>query len=156
MKLINVYDWQPKAQAINILYDWLKERSEEEDDYVNISHRKLPLYGDHVKFFTERPYRFWEFITAIDLADKDCPLGYVSAGFDNTIGIMLARKYRGRGFGPQALQLFLETHEPNKAVPSIRPGSWIANINPKNERSIAVFGKAGFTHLQNTYILERA
>jgi RimJ/RimL family protein N-acetyltransferase len=143
LRLVSVYSYQG---AFTILYDWLEDRSK--DDDVNISHREMPSFQAHVSFVRSMPYPAWEFILLPGLA---LPIGYVSATNRNEISIILARLYRGKGYGPQAVELFMATHEPLPAVKSGRSGSWVANINPKNERSIAAFGKVGFRHIQNTY-----
>ena len=37
------------------LYDLLKER----ESNVNISHKKMPTYAQHIKFIESRPYSKW-------------------------------------------------------------------------------------------------
>ena len=36
-------------------------------------------------------------------------------------------------------------------IPSERVGKFIANINPLNTKSIEMFERLGFKHIQNTY-----
>ena len=146
MRLISIYK---TPMHHSILYDLLKERSTEEDKFVNISHRKLPDWEDHVEFVDSRPYRFWYFIK-----EQETVVGYISMNDKNEIGIVLFRKCRGLGLGKKALALFCRTHKPLPAEPSVRNGNFVANINPKNEASIRLFEGFGFKHIQNTYVLE--
>jgi len=131
-----------------ILYELLKERSTENDEYINISHRQLPSYKKHLAFIQTRPYAIWNLIM-----DGKEPIGSISLTWRNEIGIVLFKKHRGEGYGKMALSLFLDTYKPLPAVPSERNGNFLANINPKNKASITLFQSVGFKHIQNTYEL---
>jgi len=136
MKLVNVHKCK---DAETILYELLKERSSEEDRFVNIRHRALPPWRDHVRFVRSRPYRAWYLV----FVEGEC-VGYVSLTRDDEVGIILFRAHRGKGYGPAAVRALMKKHP--------RP-SYTANINPRNERSIRMFAKLGFAPLQNTYEL---
>lgn len=134
MKLVNVHKHR---EAETILYALLKERSSEEDRFVNIRHRELPPWKQHVRFVRSRPYRAWYLV----FVEGEC-VGYVSLTRADEIGIILFRAHRGKGHGPKAVQALMKKHP--------RP-SYIANINPNNERSIRMFAKLGYAPLLNSY-----
>lgn len=119
-----------------ILFALMKERTKK----VNISHRALPSWKDHVKFVESRPYKAWYFI--LGAAGEVAGGVYLSKTAE--IGVFVFRKHRGRGYGPRAVELLMKKH-PEKR--------FLANINPKNEASIEFFENMGFRHIQNTYEL---
>lgn len=136
MRLVNVYRCK---EAKKFLYEIMRERSREEDKFVNISHRKLPTWGKHCRFVDTKPYAGWyliqvegEFVGTIYLSKND------------EIGIVLLRRFRGQGHGSGAITELMRRHKRRRLL---------ANINPMNERSIRLFQGRGFTHLQNTYEL---
>lgn len=135
-------------RAVLALYDLLIERSQEEDASVNISHRALPTYAQHWDFVRSAPYYRWYLIY-----DNEEFVGSISITKRNEIGIVLKRKARGCGFGKSAVKRIIETEVPLPAVPGERSGKFLANINPNNARSIALFTGLGFKHIQNTYEL---
>lgn len=145
MKLVSVYDI---PGAVDVLYELLRERSAEDDPYVNISHRALPAMAEHKRFIESEPYRYW-YLIVVDWH----AVGYISATRKNEIGIVLFRAHRGKGYGSQALNIFIQLHEPLPEVPSERSGRWLANINPDNEPSVKLFTGAGFDLIQHTYAL---
>lgn len=130
MNLISVYEQPDRHQH---LYDLLKER----DETTNISHRALPEWEDHVRFVDSRPYPVWNFIEVNRQIVGAC---YLTA--QNEIGIFIFREHQGNGYGPQAIQMLMKLNGP-------RP--YLANINPRNERSAALFARLGFTCKQHTY-----
>lgn len=146
MNLISVYKID---EADELLYEWLRERSEEKDRVVNISHRKLPTWQQHLKFFHSKPYRHWFLIEV-----NGQYVGYVFATERNEIGIVLKGSERGKGYGSLALREFMRLCKPLPELPSRRRGCWLANINPANEVSKHVFEKLGFRRIQETYALE--
>ena len=135
-------------KGVLALYQLLRERSTENDPHVNISHRALPPYREHLAFVRSRPYRAWFFVKVDGLI-----AGYVNVTRRNEIGIILSADYRGKGIGKQALQMLLTRTKPMAAKPSERSPGFLSNINPKNARSIALFTSLGFKHIQNTYEL---
>lgn len=148
MNLISVYSRD--LDATKLLYEMLRERSTEEDAYVNISHRALPTWKEHVAFVRSKPFRAW-YIIRIGTAEAIGGNCYLT--WQNEVGIILVRAWRGLGFGPVAVKLMLERHKPLKAIPAKRRGHFIANINPANDRSVRMFESLGFHHLSNTYEL---
>ena len=144
MHLVDVYE--SGRAAIDFLFSLIKERMTEPEISVSAT---MPTYDEHCAFVRGKPYAWWYLVMA-----NGEPVGYVSATRRNEIGIVLTKDSRGKGYGPRALTLFMRRHYPLPAVPSERRGEWLANINPANARSIRVFEKLGFKHIQNTYSLE--
>jgi len=124
-------------EAPHILYRLLATRSKQ----VNISHRKMPSYAQHLAFLKRRPYKAWYLLHAPSLGF----VGSVYLSKGDEIGIFLFKEYQGKGFGREAAALLMAKHRKIKR--------FIANINPKNERSILFFKEMGFIHIQNTYEL---
>ena len=137
-----------ELNAKRILYEMLRERSVEDDPFVNISHRALPSWEQHCVFVDLHLYRFWFLI----LAEGEY-VGQVYATKFNEIGIIILRAHRGKGWGARAVKELTSIHQPLEAAPGYRSGRWLANINPKNERSIRMFTGLGFALKQHTYEL---
>lgn len=115
------------------LYELLKRR----DPRTNISHRIMPTYQEHVRFVKSKPYKNWYTIR----------LGNVKAGSiylskQNEIGIFLLKKYQGKNIGQKALTLLMQKN-PQKR--------YLANVSPKNHKSISFFKKNKFKLIQYTY-----
>jgi len=125
-----------KKSDLNFLYELLKER----DSRANISHKKMPSIKQHEKFIQSKPYSKWYIIQN---SNKDVGSIYLSK--NNEIGIFLIKKNQSRGIGFNALKLLI------KKNPKIR---YLANVNPKNKKSIEFFKKNGFKLIQYTYELE--
>ena len=133
--MISVYRL-PKT-APRVLYDLLMERT----PHVNISHRRMPTWRQHLRFIATRPYTAWyiinshrEYVGAIYLTAAD------------EIGVGILSLWQGNGFGPRAIRLLMRKH------PRAR---YLANINPRNETSIRMFRRMGFRLIQQTYELRR-
>ena len=136
------------------MYELLRIRSQEDDPYVNISHRALPSWEDHAAFVLSKPYYLWFLIQAKDVTKPGIPwawVGSLSVTDRNEIGIMLSPHYRRRGIAREAIQHLLNIYPPLPAKPSHRPGTFVANINPANLASIKLFTGLGAVHIQNTY-----
>jgi RimJ/RimL family protein N-acetyltransferase len=115
------------------LYQILKERN----SIVNISHRKMPTYKQHVQFVMSKPYSKWY---VVYYEGKKIGSAYLSK--QDEIGIFLKKEIQGKGIGHVILQLLIKTNP--------RP-KYLANINPKNTKSIQFFKKNGFRLIQYTY-----
>lgn len=140
---INLIDVKIRPDAVDILYDILSERSG--DVKVNISHKPGGVtYESHRMFVENHPYEAWYLIEAdgviVGSVYLTKPPRPSVAG--NEIGIFLRSEYRGKGIGPQVIQVLMAYHG---------PGRYLANISPQNDRSIAMFERMGFRHCQNTY-----
>lgn len=134
MNLISVYQYK---DAERILYELLQER--DGDDTVNISHRKMPTWREHLKFVRSKPYLVWYLVT-----DGGQPAGATYLTKEGEIGIFLFKAFHGRGLGPDAVKELM------KRTPRKR---YLANINPDNNRSAEMFERLGFEPLQLTYVL---
>lgn len=118
---------------IRFLFNLLKER----DKKANISHKSLPTYPQHVHFFLSKPYKAWYIIKW-----KNKKAGSIYLSKQDEIGIFLRKKFRNLGLGNKALKILIKKHP--------RP-RYLANISPKNLKSINFFKKNGFNLIQYTY-----
>ena len=126
-----------KKSDSNFLYELLKER----DSRANISHKKMPSIKQHEKFIQSKPYSKWYIIQ-----NSNKEVGSIYLSKNNEIGIFLIKKNQSKGIGFNALKLLMEKN------PKIR---YLANVNPKNKKSIEFFKKNGFKLIQHTYELEK-
>ena len=126
-----------KKSDSNFLYNLLKER----DSRVNISHKKMPNIKQHEKFILSKLYSKWYVIQ-----DFEEDIGSIYLTKDNEIGIFLIKKIHGKGVGFSALQLLIEKNPRSR---------YLANVNPKNKKSIQFFKTNGFKLIQHTYELEK-
>ena len=115
------------------LYQLLAER----DSIANISHKKMPMYHEHVKFVKSKPYRKWCIIYF-----KNRRVGSVYLSRQDEIGIFLKKGVQGKGIGSMALRLFMKESTRDR---------FLANISPRNKESAKFFKKNGFTLIQHTY-----
>jgi len=115
------------------LYELLGERKPIE----NISHKKMPIYREHVKFVNSKPYSRWYVVHY-----RNQKVGTIYLTKRNEIGIHIKKGYQRHGLGKYAMNLLIKKN-PNKR--------YLANINPKNKKSIKFFTKQGFKLIQYTY-----
>jgi len=115
------------------LYEILRER----EPITNISHRKMPTYKQHVDFIMSKPYSKWYIVY---YRGKKAGSAYLSK--QDEIGIFLKKKIQNKGIGRTVLHLLMKNN------PKPR---YLANINPKNSKSINFFKKNGFHLIQYTY-----
>jgi len=118
---------------VKFLFDLLKER----DPRVNISHRKMPTYSQHTKFINSKPYSKWYII----LKSKQ-KIGSIYLSKNDEIGIFLSKKFQGKNVGNFALNELMEKN-PRKR--------FLANVNPKNKKSISFFKNNNFKLIQYTF-----
>jgi RimJ/RimL family protein N-acetyltransferase len=118
---------------IKFLFDLLKER----DPRVNISHRKMPTYSQHTKFIKSKPYSKWYII----LKSKQ-KIGSIYLSKNDEIGIFLSKKFQGKNVGNSALNELIKKN-PRKR--------FLANVNPKNKKSISFFKNNNFKLIQYTF-----
>ena len=122
---------------IEFLFDLLKER----DPSTNISHKKMPTYDEHVKFVQSKPYSKWYII----FKSKQ-KVGSIYLSKNNEIGIFLSKKFQGKNIGDFALNDLIKKN-PRKL--------FLANVNPKNKKSIQFFKNYGFKLIQYTFELSK-
>jgi len=128
----------PYVQSdLDILYEILKERTEEE----SISHKEMPNKFHHEAFVKDRPYKVWYIVF-----DDNIPLGSCYISKTSEVGVAVFKKYRKQGLGTKILEHLMKLYPDEE---------FLANINPKNDKSIHMFEKAGFKHIQNTYLVLR-
>ena len=118
---------------VKFLFDLLKER----DPRVNISHRKMPTYSQHTKFIKSKPYSKWYII----LKSKQ-KIGSIYLSKNDEIGIFILKKFQGKNIGIYALNELMKKN-PRKR--------FLANVNPKNKKSISFFKNNGFKLIQYTF-----
>jgi RimJ/RimL family protein N-acetyltransferase len=135
MALVSVYRLPKRAPQI--LYQLLHER----EPHVNISHRVMPTWQQHRKFIEQRPYRAWYLIKA----GSDY-VGAIYLTSMNEIGIGILAQCQGHGFGARAVRLLMRRHGRRR---------YLANLNPRNDRSRRMFERLGFAIIQHTYELRR-
>lgn len=133
LTLVSVYR-APKA-APKFLYRLLDER----ESHVNISHRAMPSWKQHLAFIARRPYAAWYLIKS----DGDY-IGAIYLTVMNEIGVFIAAPFRGLDLGSHAVRLLMRKHGCRR---------YLANINPRNSRSVELFRKMGFRLIQQTYEL---
>ena len=126
LKLISKSDYR-------FLYNLLKER----DSRANISHRKMPTYSQHTKFIKSKPYSKWYII----LKSKQ-KIGSIYLSKNDEIGIFLSKKFQGKNVGNFVLNELMKKN-PRKR--------FLANVNPKNKKSISFFKNNNFKLIQYTF-----
>lgn len=118
------------------LYNLLKERTPN----MNISHKKMPNYSEHVKFVKSKPYTKWNIIEY-----GKQKVGSIYLSKNDEIGIFLKKQFQGKNVGQESLELFIKMN-PRKR--------YLANVSPKNIVSQKFFKKNGFKLIQYTYEFE--
>lgn len=121
---------------LKFLYQHLSER----DPRANISHKKMPTYREHVKFVLSRPYSRWYIII-----HNNKKIGTVYLTKQNEIGIFIKKDMQDKGLGQKTLELLMQKNPRRR---------YLANISPKNKKSIAFFMRNGFKLIQYTYEFE--
>ena len=120
---------------IRFLYNQLKER----DVTVNISHKKMPTYLEHSKFVLSNPYSKWYIII-----NKNKKIGNIYLTKTNEIGIFILKSNENKGIGKIVLEKIIKMNSRTR---------YLANVNPKNKKSLDFFKKNGFKLIQYTYEL---
>ena len=115
------------------LFDLLKQR----EGIVNISHKSLPTWEEHVEFIKNNTYQSWDIIWVDNVR-----IGNIYLTDRDEIGIFLDKESQSNGYGSIAINEFMKKNGKKR---------YLANINPTNYKSIQFFGKHGFVHIQNTY-----
>ena len=121
------------ADDAEFLFDLLKQR----EGTVNISHKSLPDWEEHLQYVKKHGYQSWDIIWV-----ENTRIGNIYLTKNNEIGIFIDKKLQFHGYGSKALEEFMKKNGKKR---------YLANINPTNYKSIQFFGKHGFIHIQNTY-----
>jgi len=122
-----------KKEDYTFLHDLLSQRH----SIVNISHKRMPTWEEHVKFIKSKPYSKWYIVYS-----GDERIGTILLTLENEVGIFLKKNIQHKGVGSFALKLLI------KENPHLR---YLANINPNNKKSIKFFKKNNFKLIQYTY-----
>ena len=117
------------------LYELLKNR----DPITNISHKNMPSHSTHLKFIKSNPYSKWYII---QIGRKK--IGSIYLSKDNEIGIFLKNDFQSKGVGRIALKQMMSQNPRQR---------YLANISPKNKKSIQFFKQNKFKLIQYTYEL---
>ena len=104
---------------------------------INISHEKIPTFAQHIKFVMSKPYSKWYIIKL-----KNKKVGSIYLSLQDEIGIFIEKRFRNKGIGSKALQILIEKNPKSR---------FLANVNPKNTKSIRFFKSSGFKLIQYTY-----
>ncbi len=110
---------------------------EERDPRTNISHKNMPSYDEHIHFIQSKPYTKWYII----MKSKK-KVGSIYLSKNDEIGIFISKKYQGSDIGKHALCQLINKNPRNR---------YLANVNPKNKRSIRFFKNNNFQLLQYTF-----
>ena len=124
---MTLHDLYEAPHRWSLPYMLLLERTPEQ----NISHRVMPTWREHCAFIQRRPYKAWYYF---ETEEDQIMAGCVYLTDQDEIGIGVLREFRGRGLATKAIQELRRLH----------PGRKLANINPENSASIALFRKLGF------------
>jgi hypothetical protein len=124
-----------RKSDLGFLYELLLQRKHN----VNISHRKMPSYNDHVKFVNSKPYTKWYIILFNNIK---CGSIYLSK--QDETGIFLKNDIHCKGIGSEAMKILMKLNPRSR---------YLANINPKNKKSIKFFKEKDFKLIQYTYEL---
>lgn len=143
--LIDVY--AGRKDVVDFLYHLMEVRLAEGD--TNISHVSIPTRAEHERFVAKKVYVAW-YVVATNIGEM---AGAVSITTKNELGVVLLPRFRRKGMAKEALIELMARHQPLHAVPSERPGRWVANIRAGNKASIALFESLGAQLFQHTYIL---
>ncbi len=106
------------------------------EPHQNISHSRLPTLEEHCAFIRTNPYKAW-FL----LKTNDGIAGCIYLTHKNEVGIGILKDFRRCGIGKQAIAQLARMY----------PCRILANINPDNAASLALFKELGFKPLQVTY-----
>lgn len=120
---------------IRFLFNLLKER----DKKTNISHKSMPSYSQHVNFISSKPYKVWYIIKW-----NNKKVGSIYLSKQDEIGIFIAKQFHNAGIGNTAMKLLMKKHPRER---------FLANVNPKNSKSMKFFKKNGFKLIQYTFEL---
>ena len=115
------------------LFNLLKER----ESFMNISHKKMPTFSEHAKFVRSKPYTKWYIIE-----NGKKKVGSIYLSKQDEIGIFIKKNERQKDIGNSALELIMKKNPRER---------FLANINPKNKKSITFFQKNNFKLIQYTY-----
>lgn len=119
-------------EAPKLLYRLLGER----EPWMSISHKQMPTWSQHEAFIASNPYSCW-YVCEVD-GDL---VGAAYLTRHREVGIGILKQHQRKGYARQALQAIMAAH----------PGDILANVNPDNAPSRALFKGLGGEVIQLTY-----
>jgi len=119
------------------LFNLLQKR----DSKVNISHKKMPTYNQHIKFLKSKPYSKWYII----ILEKQ-KIGSIYLSKQNEIGIFLMKSCDVDDIRLKSL-ITLMKKNPRKR--------YLANVNPNNKKLISFWKKNNFSLVSYSYELDK-
>lgn len=115
------------------LYELLEKRNKN----VNISHKKMPTFSQHLKFISSKPYQYWYIIL-----QNNEKIGSIYLTSINEIGLSILNEKQWKGCEENALEVFMEKHQKQR---------YLVNISAKNKKLESFFKNNGFKKIQHTY-----
>jgi RimJ/RimL family protein N-acetyltransferase len=125
-----------KEQDYLFLHNLLAQRN----SIVNISHKRMPTWEEHVKFVKSKPYSKWYVIY-----NNDEKIGSIYLSNQNEVGIHLLKKYENESIYLESIKKLMLLNLKIK---------FRVNVSPKNKNYIVLFKKLGFKMVQHTYELD--
>ena len=98
----------------------------------------------HHQFVQNHPYRFWCFVRV-----KDEFVGTVYLGHENVIGLNLLDGHIH--LADSVLRRVVQLHDPLPEIPSVRPGYFYLNVEPKHEAMLDELNTRGYRHIQDSF-----
>lgn len=111
------------------------------DSKVNISHKKMPTYNQHIKFLKSKPYSKWYII----ILEKQ-KIGSIYLSKQNEIGIFLMKSWNVDDIRLESLIILMKKN-PRKR--------YLANVNPNNKKLISFWKKNNFSLVSYSYELDK-
>jgi len=125
-----------KKEDYVFLHNLLAQRNSK----INISHKRMPTWEEHVRFVKSKPYSKWYIIY-----NKDEKIGSIYLSKQSEIGIHLLKKYEKESIHLESIKKLMLLNSKIK---------FRANVSPKNKNYIMLFEKLGFEMVQHTYELD--
>ena len=122
-----------KKSDYRFLYVLLSQRR----SLANISHKRMPTFGEHIRFVKSRPYSKWYVIY-----HQRKKIGAIYLSKQNEIGIHLMREYEKKSIYLESIKKLIVENPRNR---------YLANISPQNKNYIRIFKELGFNLIQYTY-----
>lgn len=143
MNLIDVYKSKDAPQILwKMMKVRLAESKKDKSSFVNVLHRRMPSWREHLAFIRSRKNGIWYLIQVTTAFFEQAIVGWIYLSPRDEIGVVLFPEFRGMGFGEQAITEIMREHKRKR---------YLANINPENARSVRLFSKFGFKLIANLY-----
>ena len=97
----------------------------------------MPSFREHIDFVKSKPYEAWYFIE-----HEGETAGAVYLSKQDEIGVFVFKSHQGKNYGPWAIEAIMLKHGKRR---------YLANVSPKNARSLELFRNLGFKPIQITH-----